>query len=181
MYFPSGDHVGPESAKLSFVMFVICFVSRSRMKMSPTAPWSPAKTTFLPSGEKSGDSGSSTVLISILSSTFLVSTFWMTSVRVFSLLTKNARRSPLGDHDSQGTVLKRPPGDVMYSHPLSWSKPFVRFRMTEPSFEETSTMSSSPSFRLPVATAMRSPDGDGSAEMAWLNELFSGLGARFRP
>src|SRR3954464_11175541 len=118
MYLPSGAHVGPESAKLSLVMLVICFVSRSRMKMSPTAPCKPAKTIFLPSGEKSGDSGSSTVLISILSSIFLVRTFSMTSVRVFSRRTKYVRRSPLGDHDIHGTRLNRPPGDVMYSHPL---------------------------------------------------------------
>src|SRR5919201_4804976 len=118
MYLPSGDQVGPESAKLSFVTFVICLVSRSSTNRSPTAPCNPAKTTFLPSGEKSGDSGSSTVLISIISSTFLVNTFWMTSVRVFSRRTKYARRSPLGDQDIHGTRMKRPPGGEMYSHPL---------------------------------------------------------------
>ncbi len=181
MYLPSGDHVGPESAKLSFVMLVTCLVSRSSMKMSPTAPCRPAKTTFLPSGEKSGDSGSSTVLISIFSSTFRVRTFSITSVRVFSLRTKNASRSPLGDHDIHGTVLKRPPGVVRNSHPLSWSNPLVRLRMTEPSLAETSTTSSSPSFRLPLATAIRSPEGDGSAEIAWLKDVLSGFGARLRP
>ena len=46
---------------------------------------------------------------------------------------------------------------------------------------ETRTMSASWSLWLPVTTAMRSPDGDGSAESALLNELFSGLGARLRP
>src|ERR1051326_1806960 len=131
MDLPSGAQVGPESAKLSFVRLVICLLSRSSRNRSPTAPCRPAKTIFLPSGEKSDDSGSSTVLMAILSCALRVRTFSMTSVRVFSRRPRNARRSPLGDHDSHGTVLKRPPGEVMYSHPLSWSKPLVRLRMTE--------------------------------------------------
>ena len=36
-------------------------------------------------------------------------------------------------------------------------------------------MSSSPSFRLPLATAIKSPEGDGSAEIAWLKERLLGI------
>ena len=53
--------------------------------------------------------------------------------------------------------------------------------MTLPSLAETSTMSASLSLRLPVTTAIRSPEGDGSAVSALLKGVFSGLGARLRP
>ena len=47
--------------------------------MSPTARVSAEKTTLRPSGEKSGDSGSSTMSRSISCSISRVTTFWMTS------------------------------------------------------------------------------------------------------
>lgn len=46
------------------------------------------EATNPPSGEKDGDSGSSTVFIGMRSSTFWVSTFWTIKLRSFSLRTK---------------------------------------------------------------------------------------------
>jgi len=149
--------------------------------MSPTPPCSAAKATFRPSGEMSGDSGSSTVLMSIRWSMLRLRMFCRMSVRDFSLRTKYATRSPVGDHDTQGTMLNRMPGVMMNSNPLSWSKPLVRLRTTEPSLADTRMMSSSRSLRLPVATAIKSPEGDGSAVTTALNGDFSGSGARLRP
>ena len=56
--------------------------------MSPTALRSASKATEWPSEEKAGDSGSSTVFIGMRSSILRVSTFWMISVRSFSVRTK---------------------------------------------------------------------------------------------
>ena len=56
--------------------------------MSPMPSCSAANAIVRPSGEKLGDSGSSTVFIGIRSSIFLVRTFWMISVRSFSVRTK---------------------------------------------------------------------------------------------
>jgi hypothetical protein len=58
------------------------------MKMSPTAPCSAANATRRPSGEMSGDSGSSTMLIWKRSSMSRDSTFWRMSVRDFSCRAK---------------------------------------------------------------------------------------------
>ena len=51
-------------------------------------PRSAANAIVRPSGEKFGDSGSSTDFIGMRSSIFRVSTFWMISVRSFSVRTK---------------------------------------------------------------------------------------------
>ena len=85
---PSGVHVGPESAKASFVMLAIAPLFRLTVKMSPVASFSAANATCVPSGEKLGDSGSSTVFISMRCSILPVSTFWTISVRCFSVRTK---------------------------------------------------------------------------------------------
>ena len=69
-------------------MLTTSFVCRLIVKMSPTALRSASNATNLPSGENDGDSGSSTDFIGIRSSMFRVSTFWMTSVRSFSVRTK---------------------------------------------------------------------------------------------
>ena len=53
------------------------------------------KAMVRPSGEKLGDSGSSSVVIAIRSSIFVVSTFWMMSVRSFSIL-RSRRGDPFG-------------------------------------------------------------------------------------
>src|SRR5204863_343852 len=60
------------------------------------APRSAANAIVLPSGEKLGDSGSSTDFIATRSSMFRVRTFCTMSVRSFSVRTKYAMRSPLG-------------------------------------------------------------------------------------
>ena len=73
------------------------------------------------------------------------------------------------------------PGWMRNSKPKSLSKPEVRFLTTDPSLLDTRTMSSSWSFRLTVTCAMRSPDGEGSAESTSRYFVFSGLGARLRP
>src|SRR5215471_6870562 len=98
MYLPSGEYVGAKSAKLSFVRLVTSFVARLTVKMSPTALRSAENATVWPSGENDGDSGSSTVVIGIRSSIFLVRTFWMSSARSLFVRTKYARRTPFGDH-----------------------------------------------------------------------------------
>ncbi len=127
-------------------------------------PRIPENATLRPSGEKSGDSGASTSFNSTRCTILRVSTSSTTSDRSFSVRTKKASRSPVGDHDIHGTVIHRPPGWMMYSKPRDWSKPGVRLRMTWPSLVEISTMSSSRSPALPVIAAIRSPDGDGSIE-----------------
>ena len=58
------------------------------MKMSPVPPCSAAKTTRRPSGEMSGDSGSSTVRISMRCSIFRLRTFCRISVLDFSVRAK---------------------------------------------------------------------------------------------
>ena len=63
-------------------------VSRSTVKISPTPPRRPANATVRPSGEKLGDSGSSTDLSAIRASILRVSTFCTISVRSFSVRTK---------------------------------------------------------------------------------------------
>ena len=69
----------------------------------------------------------------------------------------------------------------MWSKPMSLSKPLVRLRTIEPSFDEIRMMSISRSLRLNVIAAMRSPDGDGAIENASANGVFSLFGARSRP
>ena len=71
------------------------------------APRSAANAIVLPSGEKLGDSGSSTDFIAIRSSMSLVRTFCTMSVRSFSVRTKYAMRSPFGDHAIHGMTLVR--------------------------------------------------------------------------
>ena len=56
--------------------------------MSPMPPRSAENAIVLPSGEKIGDSGSSTDFIGSFTSIFFVSTFWTISVRSFSVRTK---------------------------------------------------------------------------------------------
>ena len=53
--------------------------------------------------------------------------------------------------------------------------------MTLPSFVDIRTMSSSCSLRLPAATAIRSPEGDGSIETTADYGVLSRFGARLRP
>src|SRR6478752_6998206 len=141
----------------------------------------PEKMIDLPSGEKSGDSGASTVVSGTRTSIFFVTTFCTISERSFSVRTKYARRSPVGDHDIHGTEFQRPPGVARYSKPMLWSNPLVRLRMIEPSFAEIRTMSYSRSRPLPVMPAIRSPDGDGSIDSTFENLPFRGSGARSRP
>ena len=69
----------------------------------------------------------------------------------------------------------------MWSKPVSLSKPFVRLRTIDPSFDDSRTMSSSRSLRLSVTAAMRSPEGDGAIENASAKCVFSWFGARSRP
>jgi hypothetical protein len=85
--------------------------------MSPVPPCSAAKATLRPSGEMSGDSGSSTVRMSMRRSMSRLSTFWTMRVRDFSARTKKARKSPVESNDIHGTVLQRPPGVTMNSKP----------------------------------------------------------------
>ena len=151
------------------------------MNRSPTAPRRPAEDDLLAVGREVGRfrvvNGLDVDLLLDLPGQDVLND---QRPRLSPCARRYASRSPLGDHDIHGTVLKRPPGEVMYSQPLSWSKPLVRLRMIEPSLAETRTMSSSPSFRLPLATAIRSPEGDGSAEIAWLKDgLLADSGARF--
>src|SRR5688572_32759183 len=101
---PSGAQVGAESANPSLVRLVTSRDARSTTQISPTPPCSAANATFVPSGEISGDSGSSTVRSSTRWSTFRFRTFWRISVRHFSARTKYATWSPDGDHDIHGTV-----------------------------------------------------------------------------
>ena len=101
-------------------------------------------------------------------SIFRVSTFWMMSVRSFSVRTKYARRSPFGDHAIHG-ISNRSPSWTMWSKPMSLSKPLVRLRTIDPSLLEMRMMSISRSLRLNVIAAMRSPDGDGAIEKASAN------------
>ena len=110
----------------------------------------------------------------------LVSTFWMISVRSFSVRTKYASRSPFGDHAIQG-ISNRSPSWTMWSKPMSLSKPLVRLRTIEPSLLEMRMTSISRSSRLNVIAAMRSPDGDGAIENASANDVFSLFGDRSRP
>src|SRR5688572_21063937 len=152
----------------------------SSRKISPVADRRPPNSTIDPSGEMFGDSGLSTVSMLKRRSMLPVSTFWMINVLYFSFRTKYAMRSPTGDHDIHGTMLLRL-GYAMYSNPRSISKPDVRFFMTAPSFVETRMMSSSWSRRLPVITAMRSPEGDGSIEIELVYGDFSGSGERSWP
>ncbi len=77
-----------------------------------------------------------------------------------------ATRSPPGPHDIHGTVFQRMPGMERYWKPMSLLNPGVRLRTTWPSFDDRRTMSYSWSRRLPVNTAIRSPDGEGSADSA---------------
>ena len=149
--------------------------------MSPIAPRSAANAIVLPSGEKLGDSGSSTDFIGIRSSIFAVRTFWMMSVRSFSVRTKYAIRSPFGDHDIHGMMLVRSPRSTRWSKPMFLSKPLVRLRTIDPSLAERSTMSISRSLRLIVTAAIRSPDGEGAIDKASANLVFSRFGARSRP
>ena len=94
--------------------------------------------------------------------------------------TEFASRSPLGDQDIHG-ISGRSPFWMMWSKPMSLSKPFVRFRTTDPSLLDTRITSISPSLRLNVMTASRSPDGDAVIEMASMYFVFSLFGARSRP
>src|SRR5574341_435568 len=169
---PSGENVGPRSPNSSFVMFVISLVSRLTVKMSPIAPRRAANATVRPSGEMLGDSGSSSEFNSMRCSTFLVRTFCRISDLDFSVRTKYASRSPLGLQDNQGTVLNCD-GYGMYSNPISLSKPDVRLRTIDPSLADTRSRSSSPSFRLPVTIASKSPDGASSTDSTFENGPFS--------
>ena len=91
-------------------------------------------------------------------------------------------RSPTGDHDIHGTALPRkPPGVEMYSKPKPVLKPPVRLRITLLSLVDSRMMSSSWSLRLPAATAIRSPEGDGSIEMTETYCVLPRFGARSRP
>src|SRR5262249_35767903 len=148
--------------------------------MSPIAPRRAENAIVRPSGEKQGDSGSSTDFIGIRISIFLVRTFCTMRLRSFSVLTKYASRSPFGDHDIQG-ISGRSPIWTIWSNPMSLSNPLVRFRTTDPSFDDSRTISISRSLRLMVYAAMRSPDGDGAIENAPTKFVFSGFGARSRP
>ena len=69
----------------------------------------------------------------------------------------------------------------MYSNPRSLSKPRVRFRTIAPSLADTRTMSSSWSCRLPVATAIRSPEGDGSIDSAFVYWVSLGVRREVAP
>jgi hypothetical protein len=64
---------------------------------------------------------------------------------------------------------------------MALSKPFVRFRTIDPSFVDTRITSISPSLRLNVITASRSPEGDAVIEIASMYLVFSRFGARSRP
>ena len=86
----------------------------------------------------------------------------------------------MGDHDIQG-ISRRAPICTMWEKPMSLSNPLVRLWTIEPSFVETITISISPSFRLKVTTASRSPEGDGAMENAPMNGVRSGFGARSMP
>ena len=110
----------------------------------------------------------------------MVSTFWTMSDRSFSVRTKYARRSPLGDHAIHG-ISNRSPICTMWSKPMSLSKPLVRFRTSDPSFDDSSTRSSSRSLRFTVTAASRSPEGDGAIENASVKCVFSLFGDRSRP
>src|SRR4030095_12334776 len=103
------------------------------------------------------------------------------SERDFSVRTKYARRSPVADHENQGTVTHRAPGVTLHSQPRLWSNPLVRFRTTLPSRADTSRMSPSRSRAFPEKTARRSPEGEGSTVYPPRNGVFSGLGTRLRP
>ena len=85
--------------------------------MSPTPSRRAAKATVRPSGEKSGDSGSSTISRSIRCSISRDTTFCTTSERCLPFRTKYARRSPPGAQEIRGTVLKRAPGELTNSKP----------------------------------------------------------------
>ena len=111
--------------------------------MSPMALRSALNAIVRPSGEKAGDSGSSTDFAGICSSISRVSTFCTTSARSFSVRTKYASRSPFGDHAIHGFAAESTPSCTMWSKPRSLSKPRVRLRTIDPSFDETRTMSSS--------------------------------------
>ena len=78
--------------------------------MSPTAFCSAEKTSWRPFGEKSGDSGASTIGRSMISSVSRVTTFWSISDRYFPLRTKYAMRSSTPDQDIHGTAFHRAPG-----------------------------------------------------------------------
>ena len=156
-------------------------LARSSTNTSVTPPRSAENATFVPSGEKSGDSGASTSSSGTRSTTLRVTTSRTISERSFSVRTKNASRSPAGAHDIHGTEFQRPPGCTMYSNPFDWSKPGVRLRTTWPSLVEMRAMSISRSFGLMVIAASRSPEGEGSTEKACEKRDFSGLGARSRP
>ena len=145
------------------------------------APRSAANAIVLPSGEKLGDSGSSTDFIATRSSMFRVRTFCTMSVRSFSVRTKYAMRSPFGDHAIHGMTLVRSPRCTRWSKPMSLSKPLVRFRTSDPSFADRSTMSSSRSLRFTVTAAIKSPDGEGAIENASAKLVFSLFGDRSRP
>ena len=80
--------------------------------MSPMPPRMPATAIVFPSGENAGDSGSSTDFIAMRVSIFRVSTFWMMSVRSFSVRTRYASLSPLGDHAIHGIVFQRAPSST---------------------------------------------------------------------
>ena len=85
--------------------------------MSPVPPRSPATAIVLPSGEKPGDSGSSTDFIGMRISIWRVNTFWTMSVRSFSVRTRYASRSPFGDHDIHGIVFQRSPSITRLVNP----------------------------------------------------------------
>ena len=69
----------------------------------------------------------------------------------------------------------------MCSKPKSLSKPLVRFRTIDPSFDESRMMSYSRSLRFTVTAAIRSPDGDGAIDSASAKLVFSLFGERSRP
>ena len=64
---------------------------------------------------------------------------------------------------------------------MSLSKPPVRLRTIDPSFDDSRTMSSSWSLRLTVIAAIRSPDGDAAIDSASAYCVFSLFGDRSRP
>ncbi len=112
------------------------------LNRSEVPPRRAENTTVFPSGLNVGDSGASTLFRSNRCSILSVTTFWMMRVSSFSVRAKYAMRSPTGAHENHGTMLPRmPPATAMYSKPRSLSKPFVRFRTTDPSRVESRTMS----------------------------------------
>src|SRR4030095_4771731 len=103
------------------------------------------------------------------------------SERDFSVRPKYARRSPVADHENQGTVTHRPPGVTMNSKPRLWSNPLVRFRTTLPSRADTTEVAPARSRASREKTARRSREGEGSPVYPPRNGVFSGLGTRLRP